>query len=133
MTDAIESIKRALLPLFEKYRGKVAFAYLFGSVAAGEAAPLSDVDIAVFIEAGNRETFFDDRLSLYADICRALKSNDVDLLVLNSATNLVILEEVVRHGVVLYDRDSDRREAFELRVLHQAIDFRHQRVAVMGR
>ncbi len=132
MTNTIDYIGRALFPVFEKYRERLVFAYLFGSVATGEAAPLSDVDIAICFAGGMKETFFDDRLSLYADICRALKSNDVDLLVLNSASNLIILEDVVRHGVILYDRDPDLREEFELKVLHRAIDFREQRVAVMG-
>jgi predicted nucleotidyltransferase len=131
MTEMVDSIRAALLPVFEKYREKVAFAYLFGSLATGEAGPLSDVDIAVFF-LGERETFFDDRLSLHADICRALRSNEVDLLVLNSASNLIILEDVVRRGIVLYDGDPDLRDDFEVRVLHQAIDFREQRLAVMG-
>ncbi len=130
--NTIDSISRALLPVLEKYRERLVFAYLFGSVATGEAAPLSDVDIAVCLEGGKSAALFEDRLSLYADICRALKSNDVDLLVLNSATNLIILEDVVRHGVILYDRNPDLREEFELKVLHRAIDFREQRVAVMG-
>ncbi len=128
----IDSMRSALSPVFEKYREKLIFAYLFGSLATGEADPLSDVDIAVYLGGGKRETFFETRLSLYADICRALKSNDVDLLVLNSASNLIIIEDVVRHGVILYDRDPDRREEFELEILHRAIDFRDQRAAVMG-
>jgi predicted nucleotidyltransferase len=128
----IDPIRSALSPVFEKYREKLIFAYLFGSFATGEADPLSDIDIAVCLDGGKRETFFEARLSLYADICRALKSNDVDLLVLNSATNLIIIEDVVRHGFILYDRDPDLREEFELKILHRAIDFREQRVAVMG-
>ena len=128
----IDDIERALLPVFERHRGKVLFAYLFGSVARGEAAPLSDVDIAVYLEGGKGEAFFDDRISIHGDICRALKSNDVDLLVMNRATNLILLEDIIRNGFVLFDRDPDLREEFELKVLHRAIDFREQRLAVMG-
>jgi predicted nucleotidyltransferase len=128
----IDSIKKALLPVFEKFGERLVFSYLFGSAAAGETTSLSDVDIAVYFAGGKGDSHFEDRLSLYADICRALKSNDIDLLVLNSATNLIILEEIVRHGVILCDRDPDLREEFELKVLHLSIDFREQRLAVMG-
>lgn len=131
MENRIDSIRRTLLPVFEGYRDRLVFACLFGSVARRETTPLSDIDIAVFI-SGPEETYGDTKLSLYADICRALKTNDVDLLVLNSATNLIILEDVVRYGVILYDSVPDLREEFELKILHQAIDFRAQRVAIMG-
>lgn len=61
-----------------------------------------------------------------------MKRDDVDLLILNTAGNLILLDEVVRYGSVLYDRDTDARENFELDILHQAIDFKRQRLAVLG-
>lgn len=47
MTMAV--ITEALKPVFEQCGGKVVFAYLFRSVAKGEVAPLSDVDVAVYL------------------------------------------------------------------------------------
>ena len=83
-------IKNAVLPVFEKYRDKIICAYLFGSVAEAETSPLSDVDIAVFLSDGTRESNFDIKLSLYADFCRALKRSDVDVVILNTATNIIL-------------------------------------------
>jgi uncharacterized protein len=128
----VDAVKRALLPVFEKFGDKIVFAYLFGSAAKGEATAKSDIDIAVYFSGDIPESHFQDRLSLYADICRALKSNDIDLLVLNSAANLIMLEDIVRHGILLYDRNPDLRDEYELKILHLAIDFREQRLAVMG-
>lgn len=125
------SIKKTLSALFER-QGGVLFAYLFGSAAKGEVSPLSDVDIAVYLTSVGPESFFDMKLSLHADICRALKMNEVDLVILNTAANKMLIEDIIRYGVVIYDRDMDTREDYEIMALHHAIDFKTQRLAVMG-
>ncbi|MEK7732968.1 MAG: nucleotidyltransferase domain-containing protein, partial [Planctomycetota bacterium] len=106
---SIERVKELLLPVFERYRAKVVFAYLFGSMAIGEVSPLSDVDIAVYLAKENRESFFDLKLALHADISRALKRNDVDLVVLNTIRNEMLTADVIRNGVVIFDRDTETR------------------------
>jgi len=128
---AIEDIKKTLSPVFER-SGSIRFAYLFGSVAKGEVAPLSDMDIAVYLSDVDPGAVFDVKLSLHGDICRALHRNDVDLVVLNTVANNMLIEDIIRHGVVIYDRDIDAREDYEVTSLHQAIDFMTQRLAVMG-
>lgn len=119
-------------PLFEKHG--VAFAYLFGSVAVGTEHGRSDLDLAVYFAGADAN--FSRRFSLYGDLSRALARNDIDIVELNTATNLMLLEAIVRDGRVIFDacQDgcSDDREAFELRVLHQAMDFRDQRMRIMG-
>lgn len=128
----VNNIKSLLLPVFEKYGDVVIFAYLFGSTVRRTTYPSADVDIAVFLSREGRKSAFDIKFSLYADLCRALKRNDVDVVVLNSAVNLMLLDEIVRHGVVIHDTDPDTREMFEVKILHEAIDFKTQRRAVMG-
>jgi uncharacterized protein len=120
-----------LQPVVERYRNEIISVYLFGSAASRETHPLSDIDIGVLLSESSR-SFRDMKLSLYADFCRVLKRNDVDVVVLNGTDNLVLLEQIIRAGVVLVDRDRDRREEFEQRTLHRAIDFKTQRVANMG-
>lgn len=127
----IEDIKKTLSPVFER-SGSIRFAYLFGSVAKEEVAPLSDIDVAVYLSDVDPAAVFDVKLSLHGDICRALNRNDVDLVVLNTVANNMLIEEIIRHGVVIYDRDIDAREDYEVASLHQAIDFKTQRLAVMG-
>lgn len=128
---SIEDIKKTLYPVFER-SGCIRFAYLFGSVAKGEVAPLSDIDIAFFISDVDSGAVFDLKLSLHGDICRALKRNDVDLVVLNTVANNMLIEDIIRHGVVIYDSDIDAREDYEVTSLHRVIDFKTQRLAVMG-
>ena len=131
-TISIAEIKNVLSPVFEHYRDKVIFAYLFGSTVHESIYPAKDIDIAVYFQKGSLESYIDGRLSLYADICRALKTNDIDLIILNTTTNLMLMEEIVRSGVILYDKSPDLRVDFEFKILHQVIDFREQRYITMG-
>lgn len=129
---SLKDIKKTLLPVFEKYGDRVVFSYLFGSAAREKPSPLSDIDIAVYLSKNDSRDFFGLKLSLHADICRALGRNDVDLVVLNTAANLMLLEDIIRNGIVLHDGDIEARDTYEGRVIHQAIDFKAQRFAIMG-
>lgn len=110
----------------------IIFAYLFGSSAQDASGPLSDIDIAVFLESSMQKTFLDTKLNLYADCSRALKRNDIDIVILNTAQNIILLDEITRTGTVLIDKDTDLRIGFEQKIMHQAIDFKTQRMAIMG-
>jgi len=127
----ITDIKKLLSSVFEKV-GIVQFAYFFGSVAKGDNTNLSDMDIAVYLRDVDPMAVFDVKLSLHGDICRALNRNDVDLVVLNTVANNMLIEDIIRHGIVIYDIDSNARENYEVTSLHQAIDFKTQRLAIMG-
>lgn len=134
MTGKISAtrIKELLIPVFNKYKGQVLFAYLFGSAAKDTQTPLSDIDIAVFLSDDRKKSFFDTKISLHADFCRIIKRNDIDVVVLNTATNIILLEQIVSNGTVLLDADTDLRKEFEQKVLHHAIDFKEHRMTLMN-
>lgn len=121
-----------LRSIIEKYKDHIIFAYLFGSAAKNDLRPLSDIDIAIFLRKGEKGSCFDLKLTTYSDICRVLKRDDIDVVILNITTNIMLLDEIIRNGVVLFDGDKDLREEFELKILHQAIDFKEQRKAFVG-
>ncbi|NTU43121.1 MAG: nucleotidyltransferase domain-containing protein [Nitrospirales bacterium] len=127
-----DEIIEALSGVFKRHGDAVVFAYLFGSTARGETGPLSDVDVAVYLKGGTIEEKLEAKFGLYADFSRALKRNDIDVVVLNATDNLILLEEIVRHGKVIHDTDLDLRLDFEVKIIHRAIDFRTQRKAMMG-
>lgn len=54
------------------------------------------------------------------------------MVVLNTTKNIVLLDEIIRGGIVLVDRDIELREAYEQRILHQAMDFKEQRIVFLG-
>lgn len=129
---SLKELQDILMPVFEKYRKHIIFAYLFGSYAKGELTPLSDIDIAVFLEKGTKHSYFDLKLSIHADFCRVLKRDDVDVIVLNTINNFVLLDAIVREGKILFERDRVLREDFEIKTLHQSIDFKEHRKAIIG-
>ncbi|MFZ6006219.1 MAG: type VII toxin-antitoxin system MntA family adenylyltransferase antitoxin, partial [Nitrospirota bacterium] len=118
-----------LTAIFHKTEG-VEFAYLFGSFARGDEFPFSDIDIAVYLSG---KASLADELRLYSIIGRELKHDNVDLLILNNTNNIILLDDIVRYGKVVCDRNPSLRESFELRVLHDAIDFKYQRKVFAGR
>lgn len=127
-----EEIAELLEPVFQKYKDDLVFCYLFGSAVQNKLGPLSDIDVAAFLQERTKEEHFRTRLSLHADLCRALKRDTVDLIMLNNVTNLMLLDEIVRGGLVLVDSNRGMRMEFECRVLHRVLDFKSQRTAIMG-
>ena len=97
-----DNIINNITAVFHKHERSVLFAYLFGSTVHAEGRLSGDIDVAVYFAEGTPEAHFENRLSLYADICRALKRNDVDLVVLNTTLNLILLDDIVRTGDVIY-------------------------------
>jgi uncharacterized protein len=96
----------------------VKFSYLFGSHARGTAGPLSDVDLAVYLD--NRFDLFSARLHLLEELSRQLKGQPCDLVVLNNAP-LVLQYEIIRDGRVMKD-DKRKRVQFETDVLRKYLD-----------
>lgn len=97
---------------------RVKFAYLFGSVASGTAGPLSDLDLAVYVDG--RLDLFNYRLILMEALAKVLKSENFDLIILNKAP-IVLKHEIVSNGKILKE-DRRRRVPFESGVLREYLD-----------
>jgi predicted nucleotidyltransferase len=92
-------------------RGALAV-YVFGSVARGDDAATSDVDVAVLFESPPPPQLLGSALTLEGDLERLL-ARPVDLVVLNSAS-ADLVHRVLRDGVLVLDRDRTRRVRFEV-------------------
>ena len=97
----------------------IKFAYLFGSQARGKTGPLSDIDIAVYLD--KRHNLFLFRLHFQEEIDRQLKGRrSSDLVILNNAP-LVLQYEIIKNGKVLKESKPQRIQ-FETRVLRNYLD-----------
>ncbi|HSS50754.1 MAG TPA: nucleotidyltransferase domain-containing protein [Thermoanaerobaculia bacterium] len=96
-------------------------AWLFGSVARGEAGPLSDVDVAVLLDPMIAPQ---DRMAIAAALVEKLErvGGRVDLVLLDEASPL-LRDRVFRHGILLLERDVRRRVAFEAQAIQEYLDF----------
>ncbi|NOR60188.1 MAG: nucleotidyltransferase [Methanosarcinales archaeon] len=99
----------------------VNFAYLFGSIVRGDTNELSDVDIAVMLdESLSKKDMFNKELDLISELTCVLKSDKIDLVVLNDAPFL-LKYNIVKDGHVLKS-DETKRIAFETGVMSRYLD-----------
>ncbi len=99
----------------------VTVAYLFGSVVRGEANGLSDIDIAVlFDETVAEKEAFDLQLELIGELGVLLKTNNIDLVILNESP-LLLTYNVIRDGIILKS-DERKRVLFETRIMSKYLD-----------
>jgi hypothetical protein len=104
-------------------RGEVLEAYLFGSWARGEAQPHSDVDVALYVDPAARSEGplgFDAEIG--AELMKALRSNRIDVVLLNTAPPL-LYHRVLRDGIRILARDLRKTSAREGRALSRYCDY----------
>ena len=130
MNNQLVTIKAQLQSIFTRFLDQIIFCYCFGSVATNSYSESSDIDLAFYVHPDVAD--FDFKLTLYADCSRALKRNDVDIIILNDLPNLILAESVVRHGILLYESNREQRLDYEMKTIHNVIDFRYQRKLAIG-
>jgi predicted nucleotidyltransferase len=130
---------RTVVDLLRDYcagRREVTAAYLFGSVARGDAHAGSDVDVGVLLAPGFLRTLTDYQpvFTIQSEL-EQLFRRKVDVVAMNDAP-LDLLHRIMRDGIVVLDRDPRRRAEFELNVRTQYFDWlpilRRYRRAVLG-
>lgn len=110
-------LEEALERLRDLFRQRdVALAYLFGSWAADEAGPGSDLDIAVLLVDRSGEGLYSLYRELMLGVREALGTERFDLLLLDKAPPALQFE-VVSQGRLIYARDDEVLNAFEMRVI----------------
>ncbi|MBI4548513.1 MAG: nucleotidyltransferase domain-containing protein [Ignavibacteriae bacterium] len=116
---------RALFPKVRHYftsKPDVEFAYLYGSYGEGKEGPLSDGDIAVFLtKEVPPDNYFELRLRMMTDMFKILKTDEVDLIILNEV-NLSLTYHAISKSTVLFERDPRVRIEFQVRTMDRSFD-----------
>jgi predicted nucleotidyltransferase len=99
----------------------IVFAYLFCSTATGHRGPLSDVDVAVYLD--NLVDPIETRLQTIGAVTSHLGTDKVDVVVLNQAPT-ALAGRIVGSRRVILDRAPFRRHCFESLTLRKFLDFR---------
>lgn len=116
----LEHMEKKLSEFFSK-EDSVVLAYLFGSIARGEANCLSDIDIAVFFDKNlTKKEAFDLQLRLIVDLGDLLKTNNVDLVILNDSP-LLLTFNIILDGIILKSEERERVH-FETRIMSRYYD-----------
>ena len=112
----IEKLQKLL-----SHMDEVEFAYLFGSYAKGDYTQRSDIDIAVYLKKQYND--FDTKLKVHHKIEISL-GKEIDLIVLNTAKNFNLLENIFNDGIIIKDSQDDLRIMYELDREHEIKDYK---------
>jgi predicted nucleotidyltransferase len=121
MLHSRQKIIDALKPVLQRH--PVSFAVLHGSVAADQATPVSDVDVAVYVE--DRDNF----LQLVAELDEAVPGRRVDVMNLARQPALVYYR-VLATGDLIHVTDEEFYYDEKFRVMREYLDFKpmHDRI-----
>jgi len=98
--------------------------YVFGSYAKGGTNPLSDIDIGILLrDTVPADSYFSRRLMYMAQCANALKTDRVDVVLLNNAP-LLLAHNVISCRRVLFERSPEHRVAFEVDRIGRYLDFK---------
>ncbi|MGQ4915739.1 MAG: type VII toxin-antitoxin system MntA family adenylyltransferase antitoxin [Candidatus Asgardarchaeia archaeon] len=105
----------------EKYN-QVIFAILFGSIATDEQSPISDIDIAVYVDETKVDDLFKFQLKLLGAFNDCFKTDEIDLVILNEAPP-ALKYEIIKKGILVFCRNENVYDEFYLRAMKEYFDF----------
>lgn len=102
----------------------VRFALLYGSLARGQANPLSDLDVAVFFQNDLTEEQMGERqIDITCDLMRLFRINEVDVTILNLASPFLCFQ-VIKYGKLLKCVEKNEFFRFKSRTLGRYQDIK---------
>ncbi len=120
--------KMDLLADFYKDEPNIIFAYLFGGLLKKRPSSLSDVDIAVFVKDINKLNY----LELFNKITNILDTDEVDLIILNTAP-ISLIGRILQNRKILIDKNPFLRHKYESINLRKYFDFKIKEYNILKR
>ncbi len=112
---------KEIAKILEKHE-EILFAYLYGSIARGEANKKSDIDIGIFLKKDFKsDPFYEVKIA--EEIENSLNLKNVEVIVLNGKP-IRFLNQVLRYGKLIFSRDEKTRISFETYVTKSYIEFK---------
>jgi len=107
--------------IFNQY-SEIGLVYLFGSRVRGDVGPLSDYDFAVYLENADKKRMFEIKFSLQAKLSRSLKTDNVDVVLLNIAGSPELKYNIIKEGKIIFEK-KESRITVEPKILNEYFDF----------
>jgi len=106
-----------------KSHPEVRLVYLFGSQATEKTGPLSDHDFAVFLDDKiSNQQMFDIKFMLQDKLSRELKTDKIDIVILNLTQGPELKYNIIKNGKLIYEIEPYRL-ILEPRILNSYFDF----------
>jgi len=107
--------------IFKSYT-EIKLVYLFGSRARQESGTLSDYDFAVYFDTKDKKRMFDIKLELFDRISRLLKTDKIDIVILNLSESPELKYLVIQEGRLIFER-KPFKVIVEPNILNEYFDF----------
>ena len=112
---------KKLSSIFKAYP-EIKLAYLFGSRAIGRESPLSDYDFAVYLDTKDKARMYEIKIDAIVKIGRLLKTDRIDVVILNLTDNPDLKYMIVKEGRLIYEKEPFK-VLVEPRILNEYFDF----------
>jgi len=123
----------ARIPQASEYlesRDDVVFAYLFGGLSKGKPNPLSDVDIAIYIDS--RVDPVKTKKDVIQKLVDILKTDNIDLIVLNQSS-LTLSMNVLKSNQILADKKPFVRHSYQSLIMRKYFDYSQLESGILKR
>ncbi len=112
-----------LKSIFRSY-DEIKLVYLFGSRARQQYGESSDYDFAVYLDSRDKKRMHDIRLELFAKMSCLLKTDKVDIVILNLAEAPELKYLIIQEGRLIFERQPFKI-IVEPNILNEHFDFQN--------
>ena len=110
------------LKSFFQSNSQIKLVYLFGSQVSQKIGPLSDYDFAFYIDERDKKKLFNLKLNLISKLSRILKSDKIDVVMLNMVESPELKYNIIKDGKLIFEREP-YRILIEPQILNSYFDF----------
>ncbi|MBU4369495.1 nucleotidyltransferase domain-containing protein [Patescibacteria group bacterium] len=114
--------EKSFLSIFNSYP-EIKLVYFFGSRAKNNYGPLSDYDFAIFLDEKDKKKMFKIKLEMLDKISRALKTDKVDIVILNILNAPEMKYNIITQGKLIFEKEPFKILT-EPKILMEYFDFR---------
>jgi len=112
---------KKLNSIFRKYP-EIKLVYFFGSRAAGREFALSDYDFGIYLDTKDKARMSEIKIDLIVKISRLLKTDTIDVVILNLIDNPDLKYLIVKEGSLIYEKEPFK-VLVEPRIFNEYFDF----------
>ena len=120
--DAMLQKEAAKLRAFFKASPEIKLVYFFGSRSKQEHGKMSDYDFAVYLDTKNKEKMYEIKIDMIVKISRLLKTDRIDVVILNLTNNPELKYLIVKEGLLIYEKEPFK-VIIEPRIFNEYFDF----------
>tara|TARA_B100000315_G_C14458673_1_gene532695 strand:+ start:322 stop:720 length:399 start_codon:yes stop_codon:yes gene_type:complete len=118
-----EALMKQLNDIFKSFP-EIKLVYFFGSKSAGDEGLLSDYDFAFYldIDKKDRKKIYEIKIGLLDKVSLALKSDKIDIVILNSTQSPELKYNIIKNGKLIY-KEEPFKVLIEPKILTEYFDF----------